>query len=261
MWKLKDTPKATLTRRQGEKRKGTKGTTITPHRRLPAPEPASAPPPYRHSFWWGTPRCQLSPGSPSPLGRTLLWNIAQTSAGVCICPVSSSSPFQPPSIVSSVGLSTGCSGGRGVPAFGQQSCLRRRRTTRICRPLSGRTVSGRLQLLHAHTVVCRTWWPATSHLSSGQVSWSPFCPCVCSWSACCTSWPPTSLWLLTFPQRFAELCSKPRCMTALSPCFHLHLGRGSPGGLFLCCRACRSVPGPSEVRLWCHGRGEPAPSN
>ena len=37
-------------REKGKERKGTKGTTITPHRRLPAPESASAPPPYRRSF-------------------------------------------------------------------------------------------------------------------------------------------------------------------------------------------------------------------
>jgi len=42
--------------------------------------------------------------------------------------------------------------------------------------VGGRTVLGRLQLVHAHTVVSRTWWLATSRLSLDQVSWSPSCP-------------------------------------------------------------------------------------
>jgi len=58
IWPLKDRPIATLTRTQGEIRKGRKGTTITGHRCLPAPEPASAPPPYCRSVGRGTSRPQ-----------------------------------------------------------------------------------------------------------------------------------------------------------------------------------------------------------
>ena len=140
--------------------------------------------------------------------------------------------------MSFAGLSTSCSGGRGVPMSGPPSYLHRH-TTRICRPVGGRTVSGRLPLVHACTLVCRTWWPATSHLSSGQVSWSPSCTCP----------PPTLLWLLAFPRRFVEHYSRPRHMAALSPCFHLRLCRGWPGRLLLCFRGCRSVPGHSEFQL------------
>jgi len=46
-------------------------------------------------------------------------------------------------------------------------------------------------------------------------------------------------------------------MAALSPYFRLRLGRGWPGGELLRFQGCRSVPGPSEFRLWCCGRGEP----
>jgi len=117
-------------------------------------------------IWAGTSRLQAPPGSPPPLDHIRLWKTAQRSARVGICPLSSPSPFPPLSTVLSAGLSTSCSGGRRVPASGPPSCLHRR-TTSICRPHDGRTVLGRLQWVHARTLVCRTWRPAISHLSLG----------------------------------------------------------------------------------------------
>jgi hypothetical protein len=136
---------------------------ICPLPPLPAPESASVPAPSLHSF-----RRELPDFSSRHKVHhrliTLVYGKAQRSARVGICPLSSPSPFPPPSIVFSAGLSTCCSGGRGVP--GPPSCLRRR-TTSICRPLDGRTVFGRLQWVHARTLVCRTWRPAISRLSLG----------------------------------------------------------------------------------------------
>jgi hypothetical protein len=127
-----------------------KGITPLPPMPLPSPEPA----PYRHFIWAETSRLPWPPGSPSPLGRTLLWKTAQRPARVGICPLSSPSPFPPPSIVLSAGLSTGCSGGRGAPASGSGSLSLH--TTSICRHLGGRTVLGRLRWVHARTLVGRT---------------------------------------------------------------------------------------------------------
>jgi len=47
-------------------------------------------------------------------------------------------------------------------------------------------------------------------------------------------------------------------MAALSLCFRLHLGPGLPDSPPLRFQGCRSVLGPSESQLQCHGQGEPA---
>jgi len=144
-------------REKGKERKGTKRTGYKPPSPSPpAPESASAPPSMPSFIWVRTSRHQWPPESPSPLVRILPRKTAQRSARVCICPLSSPSPFPPPSTVSFAGLSTGFSGGRGVPASGPLSCLHYR-TTSIYSPLGGRTVSGKLQWVHAHCLLCRTW--------------------------------------------------------------------------------------------------------
>jgi len=152
------------------------------------------------------------------------------------------------------GLSTGCSGGRGAPASRTLSL----HTSSICRHLGGRTVSGRLQWSHAQTWVGRTWRPVTLRLSLGKVFWSLLCPWLCSWSACCTCRPPTSPYLLIFPQRFVSPYLRLRCMAALSLCFRLRLGPHLPDCLLLRFRGCRSFPGPSGSLLRCRGRGDSA---
>jgi len=152
------------TERQNRRQTGRKkGITPSPPPSLlsPGPEPAH----YRYFTWVDTSRLQSQPGSPSLLGGTLLWKTAQGPACGGICPLSSPSPFPPPSIMLSAGLSTGCSGGRGAPASGFGSLSLH--TTSSCRHLGGRTVSGRLQWTHARTLVCRTWLPATLRLSLG----------------------------------------------------------------------------------------------
>ena len=149
-------------------------------------------------IWAGTSQLQSLPRCQSPLDRTVLWETTLRSACGSICLHSSLSPFPPCSRVHSAGLSTGCDGGRGAPASGPLSLF----TSRICCLLGGCTVLGRLQWVHPHIYVGEIWQPATSRLSLEMVSWSPSCPWVCSWSAYCTSRPPSLLWVLTFPRRF-----------------------------------------------------------
>ena len=48
-------------------------------------------------------------------------------------------------------------------------------------------------------------------------------------------------------------------MAALSLCSRLRLGPSWPDGQLVSVRGCRSVPGPTESRLPCRGRGDSAP--
>ena len=140
-WKMRE-------RQKGKRRKNS----ITPLAPMPLPSPGPAP--YRHFTWAETSQLQWAPGSPSPLGRTLLWKPAQWPARGGICPLSSPSPFPLPSVVLSAGLSTGCIGGRGGPASGSGSLSLY--TPSVCRHLGGRTVLGRLKWVHGETLLCGT---------------------------------------------------------------------------------------------------------
>jgi len=171
---------------QGEKRRGTRKERIyTPIAAAPCIWVSLCASSIPSFIGAGTSWLQQPPGSPLLLDRILPWKTAQSSARVCICPLSSPSPFPLLSTVFFAGLSTGCSAGRDVPASGPPSSLRRR-TTSLWRPLGGPTDSCRLRWVHARTLVCRSWQPVTWHLSSELVAWSPPWRSVCSWSACCT---------------------------------------------------------------------------
>jgi len=149
--------------------------------------------------------------------------------------------------VSSAGLSFGCSGGRDVPKSGPLSGLRRR-TTRICRHLGVRMISGMCPLARVQTSVGRIWQPVISHYSLGWVSCSPLCHSACSRDTCCTCQPPTWSLLLSSLLTFVWLYSPPRCICVLVLCLLCNLlTLCSPGNLGLHSLGCQCVPGPSGM--------------